>query len=113
MAEEGRRRSIAVVGFSPEDSLALLEDDRSFFGELSDSESTSSDDPSAPDSTSELESDAEENFDLVEQWRIQDLAEGRARSAPAPEGGNRWGSGGPPPEKFEKLGAKCLILGTS
>ena len=38
-----------------------------FFGELSDSDSTSSDDPSAPDSTSELESDAEENFDLVEE----------------------------------------------
>ena len=54
-------------GFSPEDSLALLEDDRSFFGDFSESDSASSDNPSAPDSALELESDAEENFDLAEE----------------------------------------------
>ena len=60
-----------MVGFSPEDSLALLEDDRSFFGDFSESDSASSDDPSAPDSALELESDAEENFDLVEEAAAQ------------------------------------------
>ena len=36
------------------------------------------------------------------------------RGAPLPpKGAIGGGSGGPPPEKFEKLGPKCLILGTS
>ena len=38
---------------------------------------------------------------------------GQGAECPCPEGGNRRGVWGPPPEKFEKLGAKCLLLGTS
>ena len=38
MAERSRRRSVRqiVVGFSTDDSLALLDDDRTFFGDSSD-----------------------------------------------------------------------------
>ena len=37
MAERSRRRSVSqiVVGFSADDSLALLDDDRTFFGDSS------------------------------------------------------------------------------
>ena len=40
----------------------LLEDDCSCFGDFSESDSASSDDPSAPDSDLELESDTEKNI---------------------------------------------------
>ena len=66
MAEGGRRRSLAqtVVGFSPEDSFSLLDDDRSFFGSDIDSGAESSDDQLSERRTAEaLASDAEENLD--------------------------------------------------
>ena len=73
MTEEGRRRLIAVMGFTPEDSLALLEDDPSFLGDFSESDSASSDDPSAPDSALELGSDIEENIDFRLNWPLLSL----------------------------------------
>ena len=71
MAERSRRRCVAqnVVGYSADDSLAWLGDDRTFFGDSSDESlgGTSDDDQSddaATDATLRDEpSDAKENFD--------------------------------------------------
>ena len=81
MAEGSRRRSLAqiVVGFSAEDSLALRDDDLSFFGTVSDqssgeSDGTSSGSSSASESLEDLPSDAEENLDLAQDEPCAPLA---------------------------------------
>ena len=66
MAEGGRRRLLAqtVMGFSPEDGFALLDDDRSFFGcDIKSSDLSSDDESSELDPPEALPSDAEENLD--------------------------------------------------
>ena len=71
MAERSRRRSVAqiVVRFSADDSLALLDDDRTFFGDSSDgslggtSDDDQSDDAATGATLRDKPNDAEENFD--------------------------------------------------
>ena len=71
MAERSRRRSVRqiVVGFSADDSLALLDDDRTFFGDSSDeslggtSDDNQSDDAATGATLRDEPGDAEENFD--------------------------------------------------
>ena len=71
MAERNRRRCVAqiVVGFSADDSLAWLDDDRTFFGDSSDeslgvtSDDDQSDDAATGATVRDEPSDAEENFD--------------------------------------------------
>ena len=71
MAEQSRRRCVAqiVVGFSADDSLAWLDDNRTFFGDSSDeSLGGTSDDDQLDDAATgatlrDEPSDAEENFD--------------------------------------------------
>ena len=70
MAERSRRRSVAqiVVGFSADDSLALLDDDRTIFGDSSDeslggtSDDDQSDDAATGATLRDEPSDAEENL---------------------------------------------------
>ena len=70
MTERSRRQSVAqiIVSFSADDSLALLDDDRTFLGDSSDESLGSSDDDQSDDAATAAtlcneSSDAEENFD--------------------------------------------------
>ena len=96
MAERSRRRCVVqiVVGFSADDSLAWLDDHRTFFGDSSDESlgGTSDDDQSDHAATGatlrDEPSDAEENFDEAPVPPTEPLAASgpgkRKHSAPEP-----------------------------